>query len=221
MLNAALLWRYFKETFVATRKVNIRVQLAVEIFVGAFKNVKIRKLSLVLLIFISGWGEYFGFIAQFLMRRFHYTSLQTSLFIMVMAVGFSMGFGFLVDYCANRFDLTRCVCLNLVIASFICLLTVLSPVGWFAWVSTVFLGMAVAIAYSLLITLFSNQVNENEQGWVMGVTNAIMALSFGITTFFSGFAANISAGLPIVWAFLAMLISKYLTSSSIIIEINC
>jgi len=207
LLNAGLLAKYFKETFTSTRAIKIRIQLAIEIFAAAFKNKNIRMLSLVLLIFISGWGEYFGFMSQFLLRRFHYSALETSLFMMVMACGFSIGFGFLVDYCAKRFNLKRCVCIALFIGSAICLMTALSYTPWIIWCSTVFLGIVIAIAYSILITMFSNQVSAEEQGWVMGVTNAIMALSFGVTTFFSGFVAYFDESLPIFWAFLGMLIS--------------
>ncbi len=207
LINAGLLWVFFKETFTVTRKVKIRPHLAIEIFIEAFKHKKICWLAFVLLIFVSGWGEYFGFIAQFLLRRYQYTALQTSLFMVVLASGFSIGFAFLVDFCANRFNLKRCVCYNLMVAAALCLVTVVASQAWVAWVVSVFIGITVAIAYSILITLFSNQVHEDEQGWVMGVTNSIMALSFGVTTFIGGFAANLSAGFPIVWASIGMLAS--------------
>ena len=69
------------------------------------------------------------------------------------------------------------------------------------------IGISVAVAYALLITLFSNQVDSSEQGWVMGVTNAIMALSFGVTTFFSGFAIHYDPAMPLFLAFVGMMIS--------------
>jgi len=206
-LNALLLKFTFEETFEVTRKVRIRVYYAVQIFVEAFKHPRIRWLSLILLIFISGWGEYFGFMSQYLLRTYNYSTLEVSMFMVVLGVGFSIGFGFLVDIFANRMKLKTAVIGNLIVASLLSLLTVLIPVPLFAWIASVFVGMTVAVAYSILITMFSNQVSDSEQGWVMGVTNAVMALSFGITTFFSGFAANFSAGLPIFWAFLGMLIS--------------
>jgi MFS family permease len=207
VFNAGLLWKYFKETFIQTRQVKIRPQLAIEIFIDAFKHPKICWLSLVLLIFISGWGEYFGFISQFLLRRYQYSSLETSLFMVFVAGGFGLGFGFLVDICANRFNLKHCVSINLAIAAILCLITATSHAAWITWVCALPIGITISIAYSILITLFSNQVNENEQGWVMGVTNAIMALSFGVTTFLSGFAAHLNEGFPILWAFLGMLIA--------------
>lgn len=210
LANAGLLWKYFSETFTATRKAKIQPSLAFKIFIDAFKHPKICWLSLVLLIFISGWGEYFGFIAQFLLRRYAYSSLQTSLFMVVLAIGFSISFGFLVDYCSAHFNLKRCICFNLFVAAAVCLITFLTYTPWVAWVGSILVGLSVGIAYSLLITMFSNQVDESEQGWVMGVTNAIMALSFGVTTFLSGFAAHLSEGLPILWACFGMFIAGIL-----------
>ena len=72
---------------------------------------------------------------------------------------------------------------------------------------TIYGHCPLAVAYALLITLFSNQVDNTEQGWVMGVTNAIMALSFGVTTFFSGFAIHYNAAMPLYLAFGGMLIA--------------
>jgi MFS family permease len=208
LVNAGLLGKYFSETFTATRKAKIQPSLAIKIFVEAFKHPGICWLSLVLLIFISGWGEYFGFIAQFLLRRYAYSSLQTSLFMMVLAIGFSISYGFLVDYCSKHFNLKRCISINLFIAAVVCFITLVTYTPWIAWLGSVFIGMTVGVAYSLLITMFSNQVDEAEQGWVMGVTNAIMALSFGVTTFLSGFTAHLSEGLPLLWACLGMLIAS-------------
>ncbi|PIQ42638.1 MAG: MFS transporter [Gammaproteobacteria bacterium CG11_big_fil_rev_8_21_14_0_20_46_22] len=207
LANMAVLALSFKETHINTERLRIRLHYAIQIFIEAFRHKKIRYLSLILLIFISGWGEYFGFISQFLLRAYHYTPLRVSLFMAVMAVGFSVGFAVIVDWCANRFDMRRTILVMLVLASLFSLLTIVLPYHLAAWVLTFFIGVTVATAYSLLITAFSNLVSESEQGWVMGVTNAIMALSFGVTTFFSGFAANMSPAAPIWWAFGGMLIS--------------
>lgn len=206
LCNIVMLYFLFKESHVVTKKVSIRPHYAIQIFIEAFRHPKIRALSFALLVFIAGWGEYFGFISQFLIRRYHYDALETSLFMMVMALGFSLGFAVLVDYCANRFSLKKCITLCMLIGAIFCALTLIHN-SLVAWICTFFVGTAIAIAYSLLITLFSDAVNSAEQGWVMGVTNAIMALSFGVTTFFSGFAANMSASAPIIFSAAGLLIA--------------
>jgi MFS transporter, DHA1 family, tetracycline resistance protein len=207
LLNALLLWITFKETHTITRQVKIRLYYAIQVVVEAFRHKKIRYLSLVLLVFISGWGEYFGFITQFLLRRYHYSPLEASLFMMVMAIGFSIGFGVLVDWFSTRVSLKKCVIGGLVISGVMTIITFSTFVPALAWVFSVVIGMTIALAYSDIVTLFSNQVDDSEQGWVMGVTNAVMALSFGITTFFTGFAAQYGASVPLIWGAAGMLIA--------------
>jgi len=197
LINCIVLYFTFQETFMRTKKIKIRLYYAIQIFVEAFKSKSIRLLSLVLLIETAGWSEYFTFVSQFLLRRFHYTVSEVSFFIAVLAIGFSIGFGFLVNPVAKRFDLKNCVVANLCIAAILCLITAMVHIAIVIWIGAILIGMSVALLYSILITLFSNQVSASEQGWVMGITNSVSALSFGITSLMSGFAADLSPAVPI------------------------
>ena len=197
LLNCIVLYFAFHETFTRTKKIKIRLHYAIQIFIEAFKSKAIRMLSLVLLIETAGWSEYFTFVSQFLLRRFHYTASEVSFFIAVLAVGFSIGFGFLVNSVAKRFNLKNAVIINLLIAALLCLITAIAHIQIIIWIGAVLIGMSVALLYSLLITIFSNQVSAEEQGWVMGITNSVSALSFGITSLMSGFAADLSPAVPI------------------------
>ena len=61
---------------------------------------------------------------------------------------------------------------------------------WMPWVLSFFISISIAVAYSVILTIFSNQVDESEQGWVMGVTGSIMALSFGLNALLTGVIAS-------------------------------
>ncbi|MCX7124613.1 MAG: MFS transporter [Gammaproteobacteria bacterium] len=196
-LNCIVLYFTFSETFIRTKKIKIRLHCAIQIFIEAFKSKSIRMLSLVLLIETAGWSEYFSFVSQFLLRRFHYSASEISFFIAVLAVGFSIGFGFLVNPVVKRFNLQNAVIVNLLIAAILCLITAMTHNAAVIWIGAVLIGMSVALLYSILITIFSNQVSAQEQGWVMGITNSVSALSFGITSLMSGFAADLNPAFPI------------------------
>ncbi len=62
------------------------------------------------------------------------------------------------------------------------------------------LAACVSLAYSALLTLFSNQVDKHAQGWVMGITGSIMAFVFGVDGILIGVIATWSANLPILIA---------------------
>lgn len=206
-LNCILLTLTFEETFKKTHKIKIRLHYAIKIFTDAFKSKRIRMLSVVLLIENAAWAEYFTFISQLMLRRFHYSVQEVSIFIAVLAVGFCIGFAFLVDFVAKRFNHKKAVMVNLIITAIFCFITASTNVVAIVWATAVLIGMSASLVYSLLITIFSNQVGDEEQGWVMGITNSVGALSFGVTSLVSGFAADWSPAMPIYLGFIGFTLS--------------
>ena len=79
-------------------------------------------------------------------------------------------------------------------------LTVTAPQEFYIWFEVVLVAIAMAVAYSTILTLFSNQVDDDSQGWVMGVTGAIMALAFGVNGLILGVLSNFSLHVPILIA---------------------
>ncbi|KTC78239.1 MFS transporter [Legionella brunensis] len=205
LINALLLQWSFAETFTkAHDKINIKWHHAINIFISAFKHPSIEKYSLVLLVMIFGWSNYFSFISLYLFQTYHYSALENSFFLAVMGLGFSIGCGYIVNYCTKRYPYDSIVIVGLLLTAANVFLTLVIPVQWVAWVATLLIGMSLSVAYSVLLTIFSNQVSENEQGWVMGVTGSIMALCFGLTSIFTGVIAHVGAVLPMLLATLGL-----------------
>lgn len=200
LLNAVFLWLAFHETFYRTEKIKLKFHRAIEIFISAFKHEKIRKLSIMFFIMILGWSNFFTFVPMFAYVRFGFTPLQVSLLLAVLGVGFSIGCGFLVDYLVKRFYMKWIVFVGLLVAAIGIGLVLVIHYGLVLWLTMAPIGMGIAVSYSTTIALYSDQVNENEQGWVMGVSGSIMALCFGISSIFTGYLAHFGAALPIYFA---------------------
>lgn len=202
LVNAFLLQWSFRETFVKANnhKLAIRWHHAVHIFISAFQHDSIKKYSFVLLVMIFGWSNYFSFISMYLSQVYHYSTMENSFFLALMGLGFSLGCGSIVNYCTKRYSFDRIVIVGLTITATLVLLTLLVNQEWVAWLAALLIGVSLSVAYSVLLTIFSNQVNENEQGWVMGVTGSVMALCFGLTSIFTGFIAQVGAVLPMMLA---------------------
>lgn len=209
-INAVLLWLFFKETFPKAEKIKIRIDRAMTIFVSAFRHKKVWQLSIVLLIMIFGWSSYFTFIPMYLFHEYHYDAIHNSLYMTVLGAGFSLGCGYLVNICAKRFKMRNSVAGGLLVTSIATLTTLLFKAQFIIWLSSFIIGISLSIAYSTIIAIFSNQVSDKEQGWVMGVTGSVMALCFGLTSFFVGVIAHYGASIPIIMAFLGLVISGIL-----------
>lgn len=212
LFNAILLQLTFKETFKKAHDgvKRIRILRAFELFKSAFTHKAIEKYSLVLLIMIFGWSNYFTFISLYLTQVYHYSIIENSLFLAVMGLGFSLGCGYLVDYCSKRFDLNKTVFITLILTAVEIAITLISSSIVVAWVMVFFIGTTLSVAYSTLLAIFSNLVDENEQGWVMGVTGSIMAICFGLTALFTGLIAQMGAVLPMLLAVIGLSLSALL-----------
>lgn len=204
LLNAILLWLFFEETFYKTGKISIKLHHAIYIFISAFKHKNIWKLSIMLLVMIFGWSNYFTFISLYMFKKYHFQTIDNALFLAVMGLGFSIGCGYLVDVCANRFKFKNTVIVSLLITTVAVVGTIFFEHAVFAWLCVFIIGIALAVAYSTILAIFSNQVGADEQGWVMGVTGSIMALCFGLTSLFTGVIADIGVGVPMYLAALGL-----------------
>jgi DHA1 family tetracycline resistance protein-like MFS transporter len=80
LINAFLLYFTFNETFTKKHKiVKIKWHHAINIFIQAFNHKSIKKYSIVLLVMIFGWSNYFSFISLFLLQTYHYSAMHKQL----------------------------------------------------------------------------------------------------------------------------------------------
>ncbi|MBA2650871.1 MAG: MFS transporter [Tatlockia sp.] len=210
LINAVLLQWLFQESFSQVQKVQFKLYHAINIFLSAFKNEKISKLSLILLIMIFGWSGYYSFISMYLFQTYHFTPLQNGFYMGLMGAGFGIGTGCLVGPLTRRFSLKKCTIVGSIFAALGVLLTVTLQSEIYVWYTVLLVSIAMALAYSAILTLFSNQVDAKSQGWVMGVTGAIMSLAFGINGLLLGVLSNYSLEMPLLLSAACLVISPLL-----------
>ncbi len=210
LINAVLLQLYFKESFFHVHKIQFKLHHAIEIFLSAFKNEHIRELSVIFLIMMFGWSGFYSFISMYLLKVYHFSSLENGFYMGLMGVGFGIGTGFLIEPLTKRMSLKTCMIITSLFAALGVMLTVTTPKEIYVWFDVLIVAIAMAIAYSMILTLFSNQVDEDSQGWVMGVTGAIMALAFGINGLMLGFLSNFSLETPLLFSASCLIIAAFL-----------
>jgi MFS family permease len=206
LVNIILLSYLFNETFMPTKKFALNWFRALEVFISAFKHHRVRNLSIVLLFMQIGWGAYFSFIVTFMVSLFHFTALQSGLFLSLVALGFSTGSGILVPLCLKWMSLRHAVVINFIIAAAIILIMVITQSLHTALIAGFIVGANVAVAYANLLTLFSNQVSPEEQGWVMGMTGSVGALCFAITSLLGSVVSFLGLNAPMIIAAITFLI---------------
>ncbi len=207
LINAALLWFTFHETFEITGKIKLRLHHAIMIFVSAFQHVKIRHLALVFLVMITGWSMYFATILMYMDKIYHISNFQTSLYMGCLGIGFSIGCGYLVNKLSALFTLRTVAISGFLLCALAPMLTVLIHIQWVAWLAVIFAGATIGYSYSAILVMFSNLVDDHEQGWVMGVTGSILALCFGITSFLGAILVNYGPHIPMWFTAICLIAS--------------
>lgn len=198
LLNFFLLLWLFNETSVSSKgKFPIRPYQAIEVFISAFKHEKVKDLSILFFIFIFGWSSFYSFVSLFLIKTYHFTPTDISFFMALMGVGFGVGTGILVQYFSKRFSARRIFIATTLAGSVLALLVVVVNHAWSSWLLVAPLSCCISLAYSTIVTIFSDQVDEHSQGWVMGITGSISALVWAVNAVIVGLLATISVQLPI------------------------
>jgi predicted MFS family arabinose efflux permease len=208
LLNVLMLSVWFTETHQTTKgKLKLNPAYAVSILIQAFQHEKVRRVGILYLLFIFGWSSFYSFISAFLMKDYHFTPTDISIYMAVMGLGFGIGNGFLVEFLTKRFNVIQLFMYSCVVAAISALLIALIPHVLAAWLLVIPIASAVSSAYAAVLTLFSNQVDHSRQGWVMGVSGSIMALDWAINSVIMGVASNFDAVLPLYFSFGGLLLA--------------
>lgn len=198
LLNIVLLFFLSKETFFHQHKIILKFNHAIKIFVSAFTHEKIRELSIVFLAMELGWSGMYSFISMYLLKAHQFNELQIGFYMGALGIGFGIGNGLLTEFLTQRFSLKACVIGNSIVAVSGILITIFASTEWVVWPASLLISAPIAVAYSAILTLFSNQVSADEQGWIMGITGAIMAFAFGAMGLLIGTLSNTSPGIPLL-----------------------
>jgi len=212
LANMLLLYGLFKESFVA-KKQKIRIQFfsAVKLFISAFKPGKLKNMSILYIIFIFGWASFFSFCSAFLIKSYEFSPTQVSIYMSLMGVGFCIGNAFLVELTSRWWSNRQIFAYASLGCAVIAFLTIAIHHPFVNWFLVIGIGAFVASSGPTVMSLFSDTVDKDSQGWVMGVMGSIMALVWGINGVVVGALSSWGAALPIYVAALFLLLSALLT----------
>jgi MFS family permease len=179
-INIALLWALYHEAPFPHRVVKINILRPITLFIDAFRLKAIRSLSIIYLLFQTAWASIYSYLAIFGMKKFHMGVAQTSYMMAFMGLGFALGMSGLMQMMMRKLSLKNMVSLNWVLSAVITAGVISVNNISLMWFLLMLAGAALGASYGNIIALFSMQVSEDHQGWIMGITGAIGALAFGV-----------------------------------------
>jgi len=200
-INSIILVYTFKESFIAKGKKKINLFAGLVLFIAAFKHKEIKNLSIVYLLHTTAWTFYIAFITIFLVQKYNYSATHAGYFVSWIALILSIALLLIIRMAIKFFNAKQITLYSIIIIIFGVILAIHQTLIM-QWISSVFIASGVGLVYSSMFTLFSNAVDKNKQGWIMGVVGAIVAVAGGI----AGIMISIILPMSYIYSYYFMLI---------------
>lgn len=186
------IWLYalYKPPFTAPlSKKKISILRPIILFAEAFANRKVRKIALCFLLMQIGFSIYFQYVLVYLQATYHYSSGEIGLFNGVVGCGFVVANTLALKYLLKKMSAHKIALLGFVAVGVGQIIAASVHFQYLDWTLAFFIGLFNMVAYTAILTLFSDSVDASRQGWVMGISGAVMAIAWTLT----GWAASLIA----------------------------
>lgn len=210
----------FKETLVEKRHTSAWKEFHWQRMKKVFKNPLVLRISMILLLSQISWSMYYQFIPPTLKTVLHVDPHQLGLFVGLIAFWLAMattvGIKFLEQFFTMKIILLFSLYLVLIGTVLTALFFMLHLSGvstGLIWLAAIPTAVGDVIAFSCIAALYSNVVDRQEQGKVMGVCFIIIALIWSLTAMIGGALMSIYILLPLMVAPIGILFAIVLLQS--------
>ena len=208
LLNAFVLQLTYQETYQSKTDHRILLTKGFRLFMGAFKEPKFRLLSITTFCFVLAWCLYYQAISWLFMQTYHYNVGELGMFIGYIGVIFAFASTFVTRiterFFAHEINTYLFFVFLMAIANIGCVMSHQAQSQWY-WV--ILNASGNIVCYTLALSLFSNSVDEDAQGWIMGVVGAICAITWAFGGLIAGPLGYLNTRLPIMTSALLAMIS--------------
>ena len=186
LIVLVLVFLFFTESFKGHSNKKIHPFRIFLIFFEMIQHSRIRILTIVFLLHQIGLGIYLQTVLILLHQKYQYGSFKMGLFNAFFGLWLALG-TLTISLLVKRIKIEWIACIAIIGMGASELIMASFPYEILLWVLTILLGICGTVAWSAMLTSFSNAADETSQGWALGITGAIVALAFLL----SGFAPNL------------------------------
>jgi DHA1 family tetracycline resistance protein-like MFS transporter len=212
----------FKETLAVKKNATWNI-INWRSFHKVISNRDVLFISAILFLSQISWSLYYQLIPPILKTTFGFEAHALGLFVGLIAFWLALATGVGIQLLRRFCSLERMlfislylVLIGLVVSIVLSILPLHTPVVILVWLAAIPIAVGDVIAYSCLITLYSNVVDKKEQGKVMGVCFTIVAIIWSLTALLGGLMMSYVELLPLFVAPLGVFIAILLLHSKIV-----
>ena len=213
LLNAFMLMYTLLESYKPKVKVPLNLIRGLMVFTDAFTNKKVRWHSVALFLIEFTWTIFFVYAPVFVLHMYQYDNVQIAQYMSYLGVLFAISLTVGIKLFTRFLSLTAIVNVNMIAMGLGLILMATGSTQWHFWLYSIPVAVACSVAYSVLITMCSNRVTHDEQGWVMGVIGAVVAAAFSAGAVVASLLAAVNIYMPFIFAgllsLLCVVVMKY------------
>ncbi len=209
LINAVVLLYTLSETHIPVKTVKLNLARGLLVFIEAISNKRIRVLSIVLLLTELAWAIFFLYMPIYLVEQYHYNNLNIAHYMSYLGLLFAFSLTVVIRIMVKFMRLeTLVISMMIILGIGVAPLTLFDEKG--IWLMTILITIPSGLAYSLMITICSNAVSPDEQGWIMGISSSMTAVGFAIGSAAAGSLGVFGSSVPFLSAALAAVLSSAL-----------
>lgn len=152
-------------------------------FIHALKSSKIAILSVAFFLMQFGMSVYFQLILVELQKKYNYDTLMMGIYNGYYGLWFAVALIFIIPHLVKRYKIEKITCVFILLLALSQIAISFVHKESSIWILTIFLAIAVQIAYTGMYASYSNAADRQHQGLVMGLSGSIMALSWALSGF--------------------------------------
>lgn len=152
------------------------------------------------------WGGFFVFVSVYLMESpaLDLSLSQVGIFMAIIGIGFCISNGLVQPMLAERFDMRTLAVTGLGLNAATMVLCLMATSAYQAYGAGLLAGITINIAYPSIVTMLSDRVTPERQGWILGMVGSAAAMGWAISSVVSGGLGGLGHALPIVLAAVLM-----------------
>lgn len=182
----------FEEVLSERRRKKIEIFGFIKAFADAWNHRPVRMLSIAFFCMQIGFSLYLPLILIYLLEQFDYSSFSMGLFNAYLGVWLAIGLGAVIPRAVKlwKIEWICAGCAGMEALAQLCTSFVSSE--WAIWILAIPLALFGQVAYSAMFTSYSNAVDEKSQGWALGISGSVMAISWALASLAPGLISYIT-----------------------------
>lgn len=210
VVNIAMVMLFFQNKRPGRRPIKVRPVEAFLTLYEAAKQPVVVKLSLVFFFGQLALNGFYVFMDDYYYALFGFGTLENAIALVVLGAAMGLASIYLLPPVNRRYRKIPTIAAALAVMGLSAVASAGNSSEWLAYALIVPFIVAFALYYPTLLTMLSASVDQDHQGWVMGVAVALFTLGAGLVSIVGGPLMSIDVHAPMIISAVASVVALVL-----------